>query len=292
MKDVFCSVASFRDPNVVTTCESLIADPGLPLRVVVLLQDSDTGVRAALDRLGVEVVQVEWRVARGAGWARAVIQSFWAGEPWFYMCDAHMDFVAGWAAALAEQSALVPEKSILSSYVHGAHQTIRQAATVMNVRTFDRQGGIRGPAGFREMSVPEKARRVSNHHFWAPGRWCDDVPMDPRIYFGAEEQTLALRSWTHGYDLWHPAVPLARHTYQRDDGRVTHWRANRTTWGALRRESNRRMAIAYGWASGDLGNYGLGRDRTRSEFEAYAGVDFSTTTHATDDEWRQSATAF
>ena len=58
------------------------------------------------------------------------------------------------------------------------------------------------------------------------GNFVKEVPYDPRIYFGGEETTLAVRAYTHGYELVHvPDTPLW-HWYNSDNQelkRELHW---------------------------------------------------------------------
>ena len=55
-------------------------------------------------------------------------------------------------------------------------------------------------------------RLVCAHFLFAPGSYVNDVPCDPDLYYSCAEITLAIRAFTHGYDLFHPrpAHPVAR----------------------------------------------------------------------------------
>ena len=43
-----------------------------------------------------------------------------------------------------------------------------------------------------------------------------NVPYDPTLYFLGEEITLAVRAYTHGYDLFHPSETIVWHEYTRN----------------------------------------------------------------------------
>ena len=293
MADVFCSVVSYRDPAVVDTVRGLLADPGLRVRVGVVLQDDGAAIERRLrDLEHVDMITVPSRDARGASWARALSQSLYEGERWYYMADAHTQgHDPGWALELARQSDLVGPRAVLSTYEIGAGTDRTGRATVMGLKRFDERDGLRGPGIIRRLAWfsgrPAPARRLSAHHLWAPGQWVEDVPIDPRIYFGAEEQTLALRSWTHGYDLFHPCKSLCMHLYRVEGGHKPPRHAqDHPNWPELRKRSDRRMATLYGWATGDLGVYGLGSVRSRQDFEQWAGVDFRARTYTDEAAWR------
>ena len=147
-------------------------------------------------------------------------------------------------------------------------------------------------AGFRENGIPETkigrlptnvarrapiaARWVCGHMLFAPGSFVEDVPYDPEIYFGAEDVTVALRAFTHGYDLFHPAENILWHDYT--SGRRKHWddhtteERRRRPWYELREASFRRAARLV--AEATVGRHGLGQRRTLEDYEAYAGISF------------------
>ena len=290
--EVYATVSSYRDPMIVDTVRGLLRDPGASLRVAVILQDDDRGIIDALSELPVEVLRLGPEQARGAGWARALGQSLWEEEPWYYMCDAHMEHADGWATALIEQAKLARETSgrppIVSTYCLSLGQLSTETATVMDIRGWHktdiaRIGRVWSQDSFNGKPAP--ARLLSAHHFLAPGQWCDDVPYDPRIYFGSEELTLGIRSWTAGYDLWHPSVCVATHKYGRD-GRTTHWADFPESFGALQKRSAHRATVTYGWEPGDLGVYGIGSARSLQDFQRWSCIDLANRTFVPDREWR------
>ena len=60
----------------------------------------------------------------------------------------------------------------------------------------------------------------------APGRFVEQFPYDPWMYYLGEEQVLALRLFTHGWDIWHPVDNPIGHIYNGDQDatiRPVHW---------------------------------------------------------------------
>jgi hypothetical protein len=103
------------------------------------------------------------------------------------------------------------------------------------------------------------------------------VPHDPEYYFHGEEISIAVRAFTHGYDLFHPHKIIAWHEYTRK-GRKKQWDDD-TTWTERNKKSHERNKKLLG-VDGiqndiDFGRYGLGTVRTIDEYERYAGIRFS-----------------
>ncbi|MEO5364549.1 MAG: hypothetical protein H7838_13125, partial [Magnetococcus sp. DMHC-8] len=107
-----------------------------------------------------------------------------------------------------------------------------------------------------------------------------EVPSDPHLYFHGEEVSMALRLWTHGYDLFSPHRVILYHDYT-DRGRRRHW-SDHQDWPTLNRRSEARfrhlLAVQQttdAEALRDLERYGLGDRRTLREYERFADVDFA-----------------
>src|SRR5690606_31241175 len=57
---------------------------------------------------------------------------------------------------------------------------------------------------YQELTSPQPTWFLSAHFLFTYGQWIKEVPYDPELYFEGEEDTLAVRSFTHGWDLFHP----------------------------------------------------------------------------------------
>ena len=56
-------------------------------------------------------------------------------------------------------------------------------------------------------------------------KWAKEVKHDPNIFFAGEEINLTVRSFTHGYDLFHPHRVVIWHATMREE------RAGKLVWG-------------------------------------------------------------
>jgi hypothetical protein len=130
--------------------------------------------------------------------------------------------------------------------------------------------------GWKEMTEPIPARFYSAHYCFTLGEFSKEVQHDPEFYFHGEEISITVRSYTHGYDLFHPYKVLIWHEYTRK-GRVKQWDDDKE-WFKKNEDchvKNRQLLGIDGEAfNGDMSKY-FGNVRTIKDYEKYAGILFS-----------------
>jgi hypothetical protein len=74
---------------------------------------------------------------------------------------------------------------------------------------------------------PCRAFFFSGHFAFARGRFVEDVPCDPEIFFAGEDISMAVRAYCCGYDLRTPSQYVGAHLYQNAKGgrRPLFWHA-------------------------------------------------------------------
>jgi len=129
-------------------------------------------------------------------------------------------------------------------------------------------------------TMPIKGRFYSAHFAFTVGKFCNEVPHDPRYYFHGEEITIGVRAFTHGYDIFHPHRIVAYHEFSRDYRPDKHWDTY-TEWGKHNAETYSLMKGLLG-IDGEscsdaekYGKYGLGNKRSIEDWQIFAGVNFS-----------------
>ena len=139
---------------------------------------------------------------------------------------------------------------------------------------------------YHQFTSPIPARFVSGHFFFTVGHHCVEYKYDPEIYFAGDEISLSIRSFTLGYDIYHPHKTVIWHEYTRE-GRKKHWDdfndvsktqgKTNDLWHELDSHSKKRLRHMLQEEDNqiDLGSYGLGNVRTHTEFERYAGICFA-----------------
>jgi hypothetical protein len=241
-----------------------------------------------------------FRVARfpywesgGYGWSRAEVQKLYRGEKYHLLIDSHSYLAPGWDENLIAQLESKPSaKPVLT--------------TSAPPFTFDPEGEVvlpwagtdcdgvplircsqNSPHGFLDFQMSAARSPGPNtrtcfmvcNFVFTHGRWIVDVPEDPDMINASHECALAVRSYTHGYDMFVPDEIQVWHldySNYREGFRRTVWETKSLSWQAeaTNRLRERLDALIYG--RGDaaiLGRYGCGTARTVEEWAANARVD-------------------
>ena len=290
--DVYVSIASYADPDVVQTVRNLLAAADRRIRVGVVLQYDDASQWGELQELGADVHGMHVSDARGCGWARAVGASMWEGEPWFYQCDAHMSFEPGWDSTFIRQCESMPAAGVLSAHPLDTGD-LRRVSCVSDINGVVDHGCLTGVTAIPLQDAMLPARMVSGATQFLPSSILQAVPPDPNLMFWGEEQAMALRYWTHGFDLWHPGgPPMCRHRYmhERRVREDQYWVRKWPKAHAQNERAYRRLAVMYERVpetDDPLGVYGLGAERSLKAWQEFARVDLRTGLWTTDEAWRR-----
>lgn len=283
----FVSIAAYRDPELLPTIANCLAKARRPERVrfgICWQYGPEMAGSEQLTGPQFAVHYVDTRLSRGACWARAEIMKLYDGEDWYLQLDSHHRFTQDWDEKLVEQAGLTgSSRPVLSTYAPGftpGHEAeAAEDVTTMEFDCFTEQGVLLPkPAVAPETrAAPIRARFVSAHFLFAPGRFVHEVPYDPELYFIGEEITLAVRSFTHGYDLFYPARHILWHEYTRA-GRAKHWddhlyeTGSAVAWWERDAPSLAKASrfLTEPWQGRD----GAGSARSVADYEAYAGISF------------------
>jgi hypothetical protein len=129
---------------------------------------------------------------------------------------------------------------------------------------------------WKELEQPVPSRFYSAHYAFTLGEFSVEVQHNPEYYFHGEEISIAVRAFTHGYDLFHPHKVLIWHEYTRK-GRVKQWDDDKD-WVSKNVKSHLTNRKLFGMdgeeQEGHDGPYGFGTVRTLEDYEKYAGISF------------------
>ena len=287
---IFVSIAAYRDPELgptIVDCLQKARDPGA-LRFGVCWQYGDgDAAPAILADPRIQVIDVPWHKSAGACWARAEIMRLWRNEDFFLQLDSHHRFTPDWDARLIDQMARTNRaKSVLSAHPAGYDPLtgVHDPAEPMQIDLHD--FGTDGIPTTRPHVIPDwentrqpvPARFTAAGFLFAPGSFIRDVPYDPGLYFMGEEIMLAIRAFTNGYDLFHPAEHILWHEYTRPE-RPKHWEDHVPERGAAvdwrdRDRAARRKVSAF-LSAPTQGVFGMGNARSLKDYEKYTGLNFA-----------------
>ncbi|MHB1311021.1 MAG: GlcNAc-transferase family protein [Gemmatimonadaceae bacterium] len=300
--DIFIQIAAYRDPQLVPTLRDAIAQANDPSRLhfCIAWQHGDD---ERADELFAEVrTQARFTIldiphveSRGVCWARHQVQQHYQGEAYTMQLDSHHRFVAGWddlcIGMIEELRAGGVAKPLLTGYLpsfdpeQDPESRVRQAWFL----AFDRfipEGAIffmpTPIPDWEERTTPMRSRFYSAHFAFTLGSFAREVQHNPEYYFHGEEISIAVRAFTHGYDLFHPHRLVAWHEYTRR-GRTKHW-DDHAGWGGVNVSSHAHNRTLFGMdeyadqpevvAQAQQGQYGFGTSRTLEAYERYAGICF------------------
>lgn len=294
---IFVQIAAYRDPEALPTIIDCIAKAKYPrdLRFGICWQkqESDHSLTSLKGRGQFRMDEMPWQESQGLCWARSRIQRLYEGEDYTIQLDSHHRFAQDWDATLLEWLTLTDSpKPIITTYagiyVPKTNELKDDGPFMMVGERFSPSGTIpfqpHSIPGWRELNRPVRARFVSGHFFFTLGKHCEEYRYDPNLYFAGDEISLSIRSFTLGYDLFHPHRTLVWHEYTRE-GRVKHWDDHTTenkpfvglAWHERDLVSKRRLRklLREEENDEDLTGYDLGAVRTHRDYELYAGIDFA-----------------
>lgn len=296
---IFISIASYCDNLLKATIEDAFAKATYPDRLRFgVVEQTDLDQRLPLANMTrskqIRYIAIDRLHSRGVGWARNVAMSLYQEEDWFFQIDSHMIFKLGWDIKIlesAEECSKVNPQFVISSYPNPFNfidgiptpQPVTEKILAHVVKG-DSDFGEFLTLGFKAISidqeVPLKGYHLGAGCLFAPGKFASKFPYDPQIYFEGEEQALAARLFTHGWDIFHvPGLPIY-HLYQKADAptRPKHWNkeddVNRTEkWHELSSNAKHRLTSIL-LEENNYGVYGLGQQRTMEEYAAFSGIDY------------------
>ena len=289
--------------NTISSLRSMAADPDR-VHVAVCCQGDELDAVEWLKTVPNLTYQYYTREdAPGTCHARYDCSRMLRDERYVLHLDSHMRFSRHWDVMLIDQLRRChDEKAILTGYCQGynEHFDAPWDADVFTDKALcaaiiETMGGYYGEGitpflqavhTRRTGGEPVRGAMVSAHFLFGPAEIDRDVPNDPYMYFVGDELPMALRYFTHGYNVYHPGVCCVWHLYNRAKVLEKHGRSfiwpNAAEGRMLLKMwiEKKRIMKLYGMEDNDqdLTGFDLGTARTRQAFEAFAGIDFKTRT--------------
>jgi len=307
---IFISIASYRDILLCTTIQSAYDNAAYKDSLIFAVIDQSYAAETLdLSQLAfskqIKYVRLDPAYSRGVCWARHLAQTFYNDEDYFLQIDSHTIFDQDWDKILVdriEEIRAMHSKPVITGYPT-AFQVVD--GDITNLKKLARTGWCDtliavGDQSFQNdnfyirIKGDHKKDVKTVHGFllaggflFSIGQFVEEVPYDPYMYFHGEEQALALRAWTCGYNIFHiDTIPLYHH-YNTPNlqlyKRLLPWSDIETStkklndhWQELTDTAKRRLINLA--TEQNLGVYSLGKIRSIKQYAAWSGIDYSNRT--------------
>lgn len=301
-KKIFVSIASYNDPLLFFTLVELITKATNPENITVGIVDQSTqDRRSTINKLyfskQIRYVYCNILDTLGVCWARNIVFSLYDNEHYLLQIDSHMCFDKGWDRILIDKHnelLQISDKPILTHYAdnffyNNGFISCKKRSKNNIIVTLPRPTQILKEdnitlfyyAYHYESDTSIEGGHISGNFIFCNGNFINDVPYDPFLYFHGEEQNLAVRAYTRGWNIYHPNCAPLYHHYKTVDPALDrfHWQADLSgkrffELDHLQRRSNERLLqLIY---TDDLVNsgYGLGKIRTLDDYAKVSGIDY------------------
>lgn len=293
---IFVSIASYRDPLLWSTVSDCINNAKFPHNIRFgIVDQSDTAYDVKNHPYSKQISYFHFNssYSRGPCWARSISNALYNNEDFILQIDAHTVFDKNWDEALInslQQCLRLSPKCIISSYplsfeIINSNIVKNKRPNMALVFKPAREAVIKEDNPFITFigheirsDEPILGCHVAGGFIFGPGHFFQEVPYDPTIYFSGEEQNIAIRAWTKGWDIYQiPDVPLF-HLYYKHANRPLHWdheddKNRPTRWTELKDISQQRLCDLF-FNQKNLGVYGLGSTRTLHDFAEFSGINY------------------
>ena len=325
-RTIFLHLPAYRDPELIPTIEDALNMAEFPERIhfgIFRQYNPDDGfddLSKYKDDPRFKIEEIHYTKAKGLPYARALINdTLLTDEDFVCQLDSHHRFTQNWDTTLINwydelvedgYNPVIGGYSPLYNPFNDPEDRVQEpwmshAACFYPFGTiFIRPGAT---PNWQNLTKPYPARFLSGHFAFGPNKWARDVRHDPNIFFAGEELNLTVRTYTQGYDLFHPHRVVIWHATMREE------RSGMLVWDDQYKRGENQLSIGNDLArsrirqllevdnSGhDLGEYSLGTVRRLGDYEEYAGINFKNRsfhqetidnlppTTPTTDEWKKS----
>lgn len=297
---ILVHLPAYREPELIPTIEDALKNATHPERIIFGIcrqynpEDGFDNIDKYRDNPQFKIKDILYTEAKGLAYARGVINNELLDDEEFVLqLDSHHRFTENWDTTLLGWYYDLKEEGhnpLICGYLPYYNPFNDPADRVQEpwlteAASFYPHGTIfirpTGVPNWKELTKPYPARFVSGHFCFGPNKWAKDVKHDPNIFFAGEELNLTIRSFTHGYDLFHPHRLIIWHATMREErGGMLVWddqhKRGESMWWKQQDIGRSRIRQLIGVEDGghDLTGYELGTVRTVRDYEKYAGIHF------------------
>ncbi len=303
---ILVQIVSYCDPELKNTILALRGTAADPERVCIAVccQGDDPFVMEWLQQLpNIRLKYYSREEAPGTCAARYDCNRMLTDEDFVLHLDSHMRFAKHWDVMLTDQlRRCADERALLSGYCMSYNKYFDEPwdSDVFTDRAECRSiiETVKGYYGegitpFLQVAhmqnsdgEPVRGAMVSAHFLFGPARIDREIPNDPHMYYVGDELPMALRYFTHGYNVYYPGICCVYHLYEREKILKEHGMPYEWPNGFEERRilkqwiEKKRIMKLYGMEDNDqdLTGFDLGNERSLQEFEEFVGISFKAKT--------------
>lgn len=289
---ILIEIAAYLDPELLNTVNSAIIQADNPDRLYfsICYQNNDLEDLNKLKQIkNCRVIHLREEETKGACYARYLCQSQIEDEKYVLQIDSHMRFVKHWDTKMIEcLHSLNDPKAIITFYPQNCNEEMMKLP--LDDPAFDNPtaGGVMYTDGFghensyflKNRCLPidmNDHRHKKRNAFLSAGNFFTfseahkTVLHDPEMYFYGDELPMSIRLFTHGWNLYNYGECYVYHQYERKNQKFS------PVKDAMPNELKRfKKLIKIDPNDKELGEFGLGTERTLKEYEEFAGIEFKT----------------
>jgi glycosyltransferase involved in cell wall biosynthesis len=297
---IYVHLPAYREPELVPTIKDCLNQAKYPknIRFGICRQFNPIDEFDNVDEFRTDsrfkILDIPHEQAKGLPYARRLINDMITDEEYILQLDSHHRFIKNWDVELLAMHKQMEDKGhkpIITGYLpyynpfNDPNERVMEpwqqqfACFYPHGTIFIRPGGI---PNWEQLTEPFPSRFISGHFAFARTEWAREIKHDPDIYFSGEELNLTVRSFTHGYDLFHPHKVVIWHATMREE------RSGKLIWDDQSKRgedwwtqqniarSKIRQLLKTENNGFELTGVDLGSVRSLRDYEKYAGVHFKT----------------
>lgn len=294
-------IASYCDPELLNTMYSAVIQARYPDRIhfAICYQEDDMSDYNKLKSFKhCKVTHLTKKQSKGSCYARYLCQQLLEDEDYVLHVDSHMRFIKDWDVLIIKQfEHLNDPKAVISVYPPDCNNDAMMKCKLDDPR-FDKPacGRFMHVVNFRDgdsrfirfncVALNKNSKNDSDikkieayankpnmfiaaGYFFAKSDVDRVVKFDPEMYYAGDELPIAVRLFTHGYTCYNPDETFIYHQYCRENRVMPSEKISGTEdkrlLKLLKVKDNPEI---------DLGEYGLGTERTIEEYFRLSGIDF------------------
>jgi len=228
-KQIFISIASYRDTRTTDTIKSIFDTASNPNNIFIGIcqQNAETDPDCMTNlplhiTEKIKIIRLLDTDARGPTWARWICSKLWQGEGYYLQIDSHMIFADNWDRDILKMYNKLPGKRNVISHYPPVSTTDKHSlknTTVLTCFSHINNKGelIAKGKQVKATSTPQKTFYISACFIFARYNLILEIPFDPYLpfLFQGEEPLLGMRLYTSGWKIYNPSRCICTHYYDR-----------------------------------------------------------------------------